>query len=681
MAEIRNVDLFLASSIKEFKEERRDIAAFVNELGGLYRDRMTLRCVLSDYQTTEAIPGGKQTLFDDQILQSQLFYLLIGKKLGKISRHEYEVAWQARCEQGSPGVFPWFLELPDEERDDSVRDFLRAFREDEDGPQYSATFAHIDTVKLSIMLALQRGGWLDRVEAKDGQISTQGTPVMPTENIPVFAKHQDLAQVRQREEAVKKELACPPLFEAGEELAVWQLRMEQEQESLRTEQHRLEGELLNLFAAVNQLGTDGTPVTARGREARRLVEAGDAEGALRLLREADREGEAAQTEAMLAPGQMRVRALLDEDRLRIRLLRAKPISKETVAELRGVFERAARLAERHQVEWDLLYDYVSFLYEEKDYRTAIPIGERLRGYYERDDAPLSDLARLDNLLGLLYAANRDFTQAEARYQAALRSFRTLAAEDSTVYEAAVAMTYNNLGVLLKENGEPSEAQKFFSEALAIYRRLAKTYPATYEPDVAMICNNLGVVMSKGDRVGAWANYDKALEIYRRLATAYPGTYEPFLAGTCNNLGTFLKDNGDPVGAQKYYGEALEIYRRLAVENPAAYEPYEAGIYNNLGNLLKNHNQNELNMARQYYMRALKICRRLAIKHPTAYEPDVAMTCYNYGRLEIQIGSPKTAKPLFEEAERLWRKTPRTADRAARAAQMILRCDNLLSQRN
>lgn len=184
MAEIRNVDLFLASSIKEFKEERRDVAAFVNELGGLYRDRMTLRCVLSDYQSTEAIPGGKQTLFDDQIRQSQLFYLLIGKKLGKISLHEYEVAWQARCEQGSPGVFPWFLELPDEERDDSVRDFLRAFREDEDGSQYSATFAHIDTVKLLLDRYFLKIGELgsDDVKTRRAALQTQCEAIMNEES-------------------------------------------------------------------------------------------------------------------------------------------------------------------------------------------------------------------------------------------------------------------------------------------------------------------------------------------------------------------------------------------------------------------------------------------------------------------------------------------------------------------
>ena len=361
MASIQNVDLFLASSIKEFENERRELGAFVNELSGLYRDRMTLRCVLSDYQSTEAIPGGKQTLFDELIRQSQFFYLLIGKKLGTISRHEYEVAWKSRCKQGSPRVFPWFLELGDEERDESVRDFLRTYREDEEGAQYSATFTHIDTVKLSIMMALQRGGWVDRIEAKDGQISTQGTPLISTENIPVFAKHEALAALRQREEAVKRQLACPPMCEEREELAAWQLKLDVELETIRTEQHRLEGELLNLLAAVSRLGTDETPVTARGREARRLVEAGDAEGALRLLRAADRDGEETQAEALLAPGKARVRALLDEDRLRIHLLRAQPASPATISELREVFDRAARQAEREQVEWDLLYDYVDFM--------------------------------------------------------------------------------------------------------------------------------------------------------------------------------------------------------------------------------------------------------------------------------------------------------------------------------
>ena len=133
--------------------------------------------------------------------------------------------------------------------------------------------------------------------------------------------------------------------------------------------------------------------------------AGSAEEALQLLRDENRDREEQLAEAQMAAGRDRIRILLEEDRLRIRLLRAKPVSPETVAELREVYARAAGLAERYQTELGLLYDYTDFLCEEKDYRTAIPVGERLRGYQARDGVSAEKRAALDNLLGRLYDEN------------------------------------------------------------------------------------------------------------------------------------------------------------------------------------------------------------------------------------------------------------------------------------
>ena len=672
----QEVRLFVASSITELHDERMELGVFLDNLKTRYWKGLRLVYEICENNSPAANPKGKQSEYDDWIRDCQLFCFLVGKRLGKASRHEFDLAWDCLCQRGTPRILPFFKELPPEQREDSARDFLDYYRNELE--QYSYPFSHIDTVKLSILLELRAGGWLDQpLTARDGALRLGEEPLLSTEHIPVYRSHEALRALRKREAELEARLEADARRDGEAEDFSRQLRQldaDAELVKTRAERRRIEAELLALCAAVLPSERDGSPATSRTLRARRLVEAGDAQGALALLRAGDPDGEARSAEAIVALGLDRIRALIGEDKLRIRLLRARPVSPEITAELRETYARSARLAERYDLEPELLYDYVRFLWEEKDYRSAIPLGERLRARYEREGAAPAERAELDNLLGILYAESKEFPRAKERQEAALTQCRLLAEADPEAHMPNLAANCNNLGALLDDLGERKEARRLYGEALEIRRRLAQAHPAAYEPDVAMTCNNLGNLLSDlGEREEARRLYGEALEIRRRLAQAHPAAYEPRVADTCNNLGNLLSDLGEREEARRLYGEALEIRRRLAQAHPAAYEPRVADTCNNLGNLLSDLGERE--EARRLYGEALDLYRRLAQAHPAAYEPYVAMTCNNLGTLLKNLGEREAARRLYGEALEIRHRLAQ-AHPAAYEPDVAMSCNNL-----
>src|SRR5207245_1672608 len=97
--------------------------------------------------------------------------------------------------------------------------------------------------------------------------------------------------------------------------------------------------------------------------------------------------------------------------------------------------------------------------------------------------------------GYAVAAYRErrYTEAERGWDAALRSYRDLAARNPGVYQPVVAETLNNLAMLYSDTGQLREAEEAYSEALAMRRGLAARDPGANQPDLASTLNNLGIL--------------------------------------------------------------------------------------------------------------------------------------------------------------------------------------------
>lgn len=246
---------------------------------------------------------------------------------------------------------------------------------------------------------------------------------------------------------------------------------------------------------------------------------------------------------------------------------------------------------------------------------------------------VSNLPYSLNRLGYSLDDLNHFSEAEPKYQAALKLFRLLEEQHPGQFIDDAAMTLNNLAVLHRNTNNYPAAEKEYSEALNTYRNLAKKNPDTYLPYVAGTLNNLGSLHDDlHNYPAAEKEYTEALKIRRDLAEKNPDTFLPYVANVLENLAVLHQNTNRYDEAEKEYNDVLNIRQELAKKNPDAYLHKVAQTLNNLGSL--HVDLNNYPAAEKEYTEALKILRDLAEKNPDAFLPYVAGTLCNMAILYL-----------------------------------------------
>ena len=656
---MKYIKLFLASSAVEFEQERNELGSYIRMLNDIYAKRgiyfeLTIWDDLPDAVTKDR----KEDECSHEIRNSQYFYVLFGKDAGEDTIQEFNVALELFRKSGAPHIYTYFRKLPEgQSASQSVKNFME--RLDQEIGHYYSTFTHLDAVKLNMLLELTRNSDLNsNLKFEDGEAKLDGKPVLDLGNVPIYSKNEELqkriAEKRRLDEEFANLRVAMITAPEDDELFSRLMDVSKQRNQLSDQIHQMEMSILDLCSTVSEMSASGHPLTWREKKAVQLLDAGDYQGALAILNDVQRQKELEQAKEVAKNGLNRIRGYISENRLNIKTLTSQGITKQTIGDLDACYEESVKLAEEYRIELNVLYDYADFLWKLHRYSKGIAVAERLKKYFELEQAPEDDQATLKNLLGIFYSDTNQFKEAEDYFQEALKICRKLAKENPEAYEGYVAATCNNLGVLYRNINRMKEAEGYFLEALKIYHKLAKENPEAYEGCVAGTCNNLGGLYQDIN----WSKeaeeyYRKALEIRRRLAKENPKAYEKNVAETCNNLGTLYSDTNRRKEAEEYYQEALIIYHRLAKENPEAYEVKIATICNNLGALYSDTNRRK--EAEEYYQEALIIYHRLAKENPEVYEVKIATICYNLGNFYSDTNQTEEAEKSYQEALELYRK--------------------------
>ena len=518
------IKLFLASSTVEFHEERLELEAYIDSLNKIYVRRgvffdLTICEDLSNAMAKER----KQAEYNEFIRDSQYFYILFGTTVGDYTIEEFDVALEAFRESGAPKIYTYFLQLPETQPpQQSVRDFME--RVDKELGHFYSTFTHIDSIKLNLLMELCRdplaGG---RVKLEDGRATLDGQPVLSMENIPLYSKNEAVQNLLAEKRKLDAEFA--DLAALGDSEVVKRLRManSERRNKIAEQLHALEMDVLGLYTEISEKRQLGRQLNWREKKAIEYVDAGNYDAAKKVLRDKLWSEEVKQAEELIDGAKEHIREKISEKRMLIHILKASGVTEESEQEILSVYEEISKLAEKHQIELDVLYDYASFLKDQNRYPEGILVAERLRNLYGLVEGVAENkTTKLLNLLGLLYSDNHVFQKAEILYQEALEICRRLAKDNPAAYEPDVAIICNNLANLLSDISRYDEAEKLYREALEIRRRLVQDNPAAYEPDAAVICNNLANLLDDTNRHNeAEKLYREALGQHRIMIAARP----------------------------------------------------------------------------------------------------------------------------------------------------------------
>ena len=684
---MKTIRIFIGSSITDLELERMKLMTFIQGLNNKYHERgIFIEGYICDETPNNMRVGGSQVMHNDYISgNADATIFMFFHKAGEFTMKELELARQAFLEKGKPNVFIFFKAVdgaPDI-NDDIQKAVSLVFN---DYGHYYKMFDDVDTVKLELLQFLMdklpgRGELL----VKDGAVYMNGELIKDISAANIFAYQNNPNLKSLKEQIEELESLLHEANEEGDDSTA--LRLSKKLDELKKQYAEMEADILDtliFFFEQNKKGGKADKVLAK---ALRYLELGKIDMAKALIpqEELDRMAESIKKRRALMEAQLRdeEETLLSRTRARIKTLKLDLDNPNRFSEIEHAYESAYEAAKSIK-DYDFIYDYADFLYDQNNYPKAIGIAETLYSRHidpsNRSEISDFDRGRLLNLLGLLYNGNNSLQKVEAVYLESLALWKSIFMADPTPYnEDSIALGCNNLGNFYAQNGRPDEAEKLYLEALGIYRRLAETVSReAYEPAVADTCNNLGNLYSDNGRPQeAEKLYLEALEIRRRLAeTVSREAYEPDVAQTCNNLGELYRQYGRPQEAEKLYLEALEIRRRLAeTVSREAYEPYVADTCNNLGLFYANNGKPR--EAEKLYLEAFGIYRRLAeTVSREAYEPYVAGTCNNLAVFYADNGRPQEAEKLYLEALGIYKRLASTVSREAYEPAVAGTCNNL-----
>lgn len=128
---MKTIKIFLASSINEFKYERNEIGDLIRRIQDKLIDE-NIRIKLFEcefFDNSISTLGRKQNDYNEEIKNSDIFIMLVGKRLGGYTKEEYRIA----VTSNKPIINILFKKV---EFDDSVQEFKQEILDNQNVNKY-----------------------------------------------------------------------------------------------------------------------------------------------------------------------------------------------------------------------------------------------------------------------------------------------------------------------------------------------------------------------------------------------------------------------------------------------------------------------------------------------------------------------------------------------------------------
>ena len=644
------IKIFIASSISEFRAQRMELGDYIRSLNDIYvRRGIYFELVLSEDLSNTLASGRKQDEINREISDSRFFYILIGQKAGPYTLEEFDCALERSRECGSPRIYTYFYRSPEDRTpEQSTIDFME--RLDKRLGHYYCLFENLDAIKLNLLIELARDESVRAaLSVQDGQAVIEGKSILSLENVPAFGRHTELRRLQAQKAELDGQLmrlrnavAASP---GDEKLFSELLSVARRRDDTAALARQIESDVLKLCSTIQSLGSSGRPMTLREKEAGRLLNQGDFDGALRVLRDEERKKELEQARQIVASGRERILGYISENRLQIQALKSKGITEKTIPEILDCYEENIGLAEQYRLCPEEYYGYACFLMDHNRHADAIRVLERSLKILG-EEIPPEQLADTEYLLAcLMYKANR-IDESIALHRSSLSRREALAWSGDPGALGKLASSCNQMGYLFFRLNRPEEARRSLDEAIRVQEGLlAKDPRPQLRSALALSLNNLAQLEQREGRLEAAEQHQlRALALREELAKDETVASRGFLAMSCLNYARLLAvTKEDPAPAEAYFKRAIGIYAELSEVDTKHLVDRAIAEYHYACFLEERDGERALALHRK----ALQMRRMLAKTNLGALRSDLSDSCFAVGRLLASRGSGEAEEYLKE----------------------------------
>lgn len=631
---LKKIKIFIASSINDLKIDRVEIGNFFRQLNEIYLDNgIHFSLIMCEDYDNSIVNGGKQSVYDDEIRDSELCFFLFFTTVGEYTKHEFEVAFESYQKSEKPKIVTYFKYV---DSLDNITSEVRSFMHMLDGElkHYYNTYDNVDALKLGMLMQIKLMK-LDSssLEIENGIVVLNGETIVDTKNIPMFYKNSDLAELKAALEKITTkyyELRAsyaenpdePELYDKYNQVAKERAELD---EKIKT----MEKQLLT-YALTSQEELSKNSFTSRQREGYRLVEMGDYQGALKVLSKEEIYKDILHDEEIVdSLINERIMTRIKELKQRIDVLSAGNISAEVSKEIKEIYDVIYQKIVKYNLQKDLIFSYAIFLCEQKSFEESLKISEKLKYYYDNPDEKISEPEKMNlfKLLGILYIKLKHMDEAEKMLLSAVDIAKTLAEREPAEYEFDLALVYEELAILYYETNRINKAEEVLTAEFKIAKKVYENKQVNYASRVAACFNNLARIYTETNRVKeAEKLYRMSIDCTNMLLKQKGREHLCDASVVYSNLGCLYMDQNRYKESEKMFLSGIEIVKKKADINPEKNLPDLADIYNNMGILYMSTNRFE--KAVETLILALDIRKKFAERNPDVYNHLVAQSYYN-----------------------------------------------------
>lgn len=679
---MKEIHIFLASSIVEFEKERVILGDFIRSLNDIYVSQ-GLYFYLDKCEDISKAVGEtrKQNEYNNKIENADLFYVLFGKKApGDYTLEEFETARKSFKEKHTPRIITFFKKVNEEaEISEEVKKFMQYL--DIELKHFYSIYRDIDTVKLNILLELARdnSNFLN-LKIKDGTVTDDSGKISVdiTKN-PFYANCSDLRNLRENLEKTELQLEKARInlletftqeeFEKAMELGMQKTELENQFSSV-------EKALLEAASRIAEITSEGEVLTQRAVEAIRLFEQGNTEEALRILDDDQRKKDLKHIDDIYESVEKEYNAYLNELSLKIRIASTKIMDSEQEEYIISLYKEGMQVVLRRNMETEFPRNYLGFLRTQKKVPLLKEVLKKLDAWEQIQESIKAD--------GVYQMEKAECLETCGRYEEAIKILekeirdKTLKCEDKkdkwVLLKAlkCISVIYFNLEEYKKskgyletyikmteEFGLPIDGMTYiqmggiytycgeYKKAELCYEKAKKA--EILEEEIDILYNNEGFLFEQQkDYENAWKCHEKALEIREERYRKNPGAERRNLLISYLNLANVCVKNGENEKAIHILDKAEKIGMDIRDESLEALKI--RGSFYNVRGVVERYNDKKA--AVHWFLKSIDVIKRMEkMEGEGVYELGMITALTNLMEVYWATGECEKSEKAEEESNR------------------------------
>lgn len=599
------INIFLASSIDEFKNERNELQCFINDVAEDFRDRYDtdIRVQRCEKVDPRYVKGRSQDEFNELIKNSEICIFLFFTKAGEYTIEEFEVARKAfeASENGKPKIYTYFKTIDNVSVDKSVTDFMSEL--DKNLKHFYQTFSHIDTVKLRVLLNLkmQEMDFIS-VEFEDGKCIVDGKETLDLSNVAEFANNGVLKQLNEELLSIDKEyFEMKPIYATGkadEAFCKKYAEIAARKQNLIEQIEELQKKIFNISLRMCDDEVHGK-VTLRQKEAYRLFELGDLEGANNILDFDEISNDYQRRKEIRKQEQIKeARIFVRESITKIEVLTAMTNYKGRFDDIENIYDTIIPEIFEIKIELSILLKYIIFLKEQNSFEKALELINKFACF----DEFIEDEFRyaITHITAAIYKELGNSKKELQYYNKALNMLEKIYDKQPYKFCLNKSELLLDLGLYYKTIGNFKTSKKYLISAW----NLTNEFPQVFRNSEELISISIGLANLYLDECNHTRAIDYIYSAYEKIKNLESNERNDYYQVVCCTQIGFIYSMCKKYNDSKvYFLSALRLLEELYEINPKQYCINLICAYDNLGNTyryLKEYTNahNELNKARR-----------------------------------------------------------------------------------